>query len=142
MKNHKINTSAVHGSVKAQYIQNVSCTTLGLSHCSDGTAKRAAKKVAGKNAIVIMAIVFIAVLSFFESCASRLMAELSLFESSASCLMAELSLFDISAIVRLAFAISRFAIAKSYNCQIKGKCVRRSSNVLPKTGFWLFLANT
>ena len=71
-KNQATNTRAVEGIVKVQYIQNLSCTTSGLSYCKDGNAKRAAKKVTGKKAMVMIAIVFIAELSFFIASARSL----------------------------------------------------------------------
>ncbi len=57
------NTSTVQGIVNAQYTQKRGCTTVGPSHCRVGMAKRAAKNVAGRKTIVIIAMVFMAELS-------------------------------------------------------------------------------
>lgn len=67
-------TSAVDGKVKAQCIQKSSFTTGKLSHCSIGMANSAAKKVAGRNAIVMTAIVFIDELSSFVAFARSMLA--------------------------------------------------------------------
>jgi hypothetical protein len=63
--------------VNAQYTQNLSCTTADWSHFRDGTANRAAKKVAGRNAIVMTAIVFMDELSRLLAVAMFMLASAS-----------------------------------------------------------------
>lgn len=72
------NTIAVAGRVNAQYTQKLSCITVAWSHFSDGTANRAAKKVAGRNAIVMTAIVFMEELSRYVASAMLMLASASL----------------------------------------------------------------
>jgi hypothetical protein len=67
-------TSAVQGKVRAQYTQKLSCITPGLSHLRDGIANSAAKKVPGKNTMVIMATVFMAELSSAVAFANAVLA--------------------------------------------------------------------
>lgn len=55
--------------VKAQYIQKLLVITVGPFQSRDGRAKRAAKKVAGRKAMVMTATVFIELLSFLEASA-------------------------------------------------------------------------
>lgn len=64
----------MHGSVNAQYTQKVSCTTGLAFQFSDGSAKRAAKNVAGKKAMVMMATDFIDELSREVALASLMLA--------------------------------------------------------------------
>ena len=74
VRNQNKKTSAVAGIANAQYIQNLSDTIFSESHCNDRTAKREARKVAGRKAMVIAAIVFMAELSFFAAAASAILA--------------------------------------------------------------------
>ena len=60
---HTRKMTMVHGMVNAQYIQNFLCKTPGWFHCMRGMEKNAAKKVAGRNSMVITATVFMAPLS-------------------------------------------------------------------------------
>ena len=77
MRYHTRNTSAVNGTVKAQYTQNLSCTTTACSHFSDGTENRAAKKVAGRKAMVMIATVFMEELSCLVAVAIFMLASAS-----------------------------------------------------------------
>lgn len=61
----------VDGIVNAQYTQKLLVTTFGPLQSSDGTAKSAAKKVPGRNTIVMTAIVFIEPLSRLDASACR-----------------------------------------------------------------------
>ena len=70
MKNHIRKTKVVHGKVNAQYTQKRPWITGDAFHFRDGTAKSAAKKVPGRNPIVMMAIVFIDELSCCDASAS------------------------------------------------------------------------
>lgn len=70
MINHIKKARAVLGSVNAQYTQKRSWITTDSFHWSDGTANRAAKKVPGRKAIVMTAIVFIDELSSLDDLAS------------------------------------------------------------------------
>ena len=70
-------TSAVVGKVKAQYIQNLPDTMLSSSHRRVGTAKSAAKKVAGRKTMVMTAMIFIAELSLEAALASWMLANTS-----------------------------------------------------------------
>jgi hypothetical protein len=85
---HSANTAKVIGIVNAQYTQNLSLTTLPPVHCNDGTAKRAAKNVAGRNTIVMTAIVFIEELSSTASLASLMFLSASSLASLASLMFA------------------------------------------------------
>ena len=61
-----MNTSEVKGSAKAQYTQwfpLITSPPSSLSQSSEGIAKTAARNVAGRNAMVMIAIVFMAELS-------------------------------------------------------------------------------
>jgi hypothetical protein len=69
---------SVHGTVKAQYTQNLSCITESFCHCSNGIENNAAKNVGGKNNIVMIATVFIALLSLFVASAIFKVASASL----------------------------------------------------------------
>lgn len=77
MTNHTMNTKAVEGSVNAQYTQKLSCITDAWSQRSDGTANKAAKKVAGRKAMVMTAMVFIAELSRLLAVATVMLASAS-----------------------------------------------------------------
>lgn len=57
------NIASVLGTTKAQYTQNFPWMTFGWLQSKEGKAKSVAKKVAGRNTIVIMAIAFMEVLS-------------------------------------------------------------------------------
>lgn len=65
-KNHRAKTAKVDGIVNAQYTQNLLVMVGSSFQSNDGTANSAAKKVPGRNVIVIIATIFIAELS---SCA-------------------------------------------------------------------------
>lgn len=58
-----MNTRTVAGIVKTQYTQKLPVIISGPFQSSDGSAKSAAKKVAGRNAMVMTATVFIELLS-------------------------------------------------------------------------------
>lgn len=68
---HIVNTTSVNGIVKAQYTQRLFVLTFGPLQSSDGTAKSAARKVPGKKAIVMIAMVFIKPLSSLVASACR-----------------------------------------------------------------------
>ncbi|TGJ79625.1 hypothetical protein E0Z10_g9126 [Xylaria hypoxylon] len=78
-------TNAVTSSVKTQYTQNRSVMTFIWSQRSDGIENSAAKKIPGRNAIVITAIVFIDAVSRFAAAAiSRLASAISRFMRASS----------------------------------------------------------
>lgn len=77
MASHKPMINTVKGTVKAQYIQNLSPTTSSLSQFKDGTANSVAKNVPGKNIIVITAITFIDELSILAALVSSMLARVS-----------------------------------------------------------------
>jgi hypothetical protein len=86
MTNQIIYTRSVVGTVKAQYIQNFLCVTFGASHFKEGTEKRAAKKAAERNAIVMTAMIFIADESRFDASSSFLLASArARFATASSC---------------------------------------------------------
>lgn len=81
MKYQITNTTPVTGNVTAQKIQNRFCT-IGeedASQLKTGMEKSAAKKVPGRNAIVMKAIVFMEEESRFVARASWILALLSSF---------------------------------------------------------------
>jgi hypothetical protein len=81
-----MSTKAVKGTATAQNIQELGWTILSLSACMDGIANNVAKKVLGKNSIVITAIVFMEELSFLAASANLLLAsEISLLVLASSC---------------------------------------------------------
>ena len=86
-------TRAVVGRLKATYMPKLGCTIRSelwlelLSHASEGTANMVAKKVAGRKAMVMMAITFIEELSCLLVTASvREIRFMSFFQFVSTCL--------------------------------------------------------
>ena len=94
------NTRIVAGTVRAQYNENV------WPQENEGTLKSAAKNVAGRNSIVIIAIVFIAAPSSFVAAAmSRLVsANLTVVSDNSSVVFANLMFVMESSCVKSAMS--------------------------------------
>jgi hypothetical protein len=72
------NTKTVDGMANAQYIQKVLPTSGPATFQGrEGTAKRAARNVAGRKAMVTMAMVFIEVLFLSAACAAAIWEDAS-----------------------------------------------------------------
>jgi hypothetical protein len=89
MPNQRIRTTAVDGNVKARYTQKLSWTTVSESHFKRGRANKAAKKVAGRNTMVMMAMVFIDELSCLLALARSMLASASLWVRRAKTYMSK-----------------------------------------------------
>jgi len=70
-------TNSVDGTANAQYTQWFDWMTGDAPHWRDGTAKSAAKKVPGRKTIVMIAMAFIDVLSFFADLAMAMLDDAS-----------------------------------------------------------------
>jgi hypothetical protein len=70
-------TAAVKGTANIQKIKKFGWTTGLASHFKEGRAKTVARNVAGRNAMVVMAITFMEALSFFIDCVSEMVDDAS-----------------------------------------------------------------
>jgi hypothetical protein len=76
-QNQNANTTTVDGKANAQYTQWLSWMTGLEPHWRDGTAKSAAKNVAGRKVMVMIAMAFIEVLSSFAARAISILDDAS-----------------------------------------------------------------